>query len=134
MEMIGSVLAGLMVMLGVNADPSLIVSARYDTEFGPLMLERHPVTDDVGGYYEQYEGLITGRSDGKGRISAYWVQEKSDRQCATERMGSRHWGRVEWSTQPNGALSGQWGYCNDTLGDKHTWNGTHLDGTLFPGR
>ncbi len=134
MEMTGSILAGLMAMLGLAGDPSLIVSARYDTDFGPLVLERHPVTGDVGGYYEKYEGMITGRSDGARAITAVWVQEKSDHRCATKRLGSHHWGRVEWSVRTNGTLSGQWGYCNEALTAARAWNGTHRTGSLFPAR
>lgn len=134
MEMTGSVLAGLMAMLGLAADPALIVSARYDTDFGPLVLERHPVTGDVGGYYENYNGLITGHSNSTGAITAHWVQDQSDRACATERLGSLHWGRVEWSVQANGTLSGRWSYCDEALTAARAWNGTHRTGTLFPVR
>jgi hypothetical protein len=45
-------------------------------------------------------------------LIGYWSELKSDRECTTERLGSRHWGRIRW-TFSDGAFTGTYGYCED---------------------
>jgi hypothetical protein len=106
-----------MAALGVRAAET----RQWTSDFGPLTLTFGD-NGSLTGNYTQYSGVINGNWSG-GTLNAYWIQPRSDRQCAQPRGNSYFWGTVRWTLQPNGGLAGAWAYCDQAAGTGGKWNG-----------
>ena len=81
---------------------------------GPLHV-RHLGDRFYRGSYSQSENgrMFLVAKDG-GVISGRWVENRSDRDCGTAYMGSRHWGGVQLKISEDGkSYRGSWGYCDN---------------------
>lgn len=78
----------------------------------------------VNGTYSQDKGRLSG-TVADGRLVGYWAEESSAVRCATERLGSFHWGRIEWALSAEGdGFEGGWSYCDEPVSG--SWRGTRL--------
>jgi hypothetical protein len=94
------------------------VAGTWDTGEGLLTLTQDGAA--VSGTYTHDEGRIEGTLSGN-VLDGYWGEKDSDRDCGSERLGTRHWGRIHWTFAGDG-FAGQWGYCEDE--PTQSWNGT----------
>lgn len=51
--------------------------------------------NDVAGEYGDGDGKITGVFSQPDEFNGYWFQRSSSQACATEKDGSRYWGRIQ---------------------------------------
>ena len=78
----------------------------------------------VSGTYSQDNGRLSGEVVG-GRLAGYWAEDGSSARCATERMGSFYWGRIDWALSGDGnGFEGGWSYCDQPVSG--SWRGTRL--------
>ena len=68
-----------------------------------------------GSYSQSENGRMFLISKEKGVITGRWIENKSDKDCGTAYMGSRHWGGVLLKIGEDGkSYRGSWGYCDDS--------------------
>lgn len=74
----------------------------------------------VGTYNNEKEdakiinGAITHNLDKHTMIvNAFWVENKSNKECATLKDGSKYWGQLRLEFTSASAFVGRWGYCDD---------------------
>jgi hypothetical protein len=102
-------------------DAPLDVGASWQTTFGQVTLEQDGTT--VRGTYDPgQQGRLAGTFEGK-VLKGYWSEMESIRECATERLGTRYWGRIRW-TFSDGAFTGTYGYCEEE--PTSSWTGTRV--------
>ncbi len=95
---------------------------RWTTSEGEMDLAQAGTS--VSGTYSQDNGRLSGKVEGV-HLVGYWAEESSAARCATERMGSFYWGRIDWTLSADGSgFEGGWSYCDQPVsGD---WRGTRL--------
>lgn len=94
------------------------VAGTYDSSEGVITLQQSG--DRITARYPNDNGEITGMLFDT-TLEGFWIEDHSDRRCATAKNGRYHWGRVAFEFSDNG-FSGKWGYCNDQ--PSRPWNGT----------
>lgn len=95
---------------------------RWTTSEGEMDLVQSG--SSVNGTYSQDNGRLSGEVVG-GRLAGYWAEDGSNTRCATERMGSFYWGRIEWTLSAAGdGFEGGWSYCDQPVSG--SWRGTRL--------
>jgi len=65
------------------------------------------------GFYNQadYGRLLLQRNGYD--VTGYWIENSSNHPCASERDGSRYWGRIKWKFDGGfNTFSGTWSYCD----------------------
>lgn len=79
---------------------------------------------EVTGTYSQDNGRIEGTVRGR-HFSGYWGEDGSAETCGSTRLGTRHWGRIEWDLAADGnSFDGKWSYCDKEVGSP--WTGTRI--------
>lgn len=71
-------------------------------------------TSTYRGSYEGDNGRMAGVLTGN-VFEGHWAENGSLQACATEKLGSYHWGRIRL-VFTSGRFSGQWSYCDGELG------------------
>ncbi len=95
-------------------------SGAWSTSEGDMSLAQSSA-GQVSGTYSQDNGRISGQVSG-GRLTGWWGENGSAQDCGTERMGTRFWGRIDWTLTPDGRrFEGKWSYCNAEPGG--AWTG-----------
>lgn len=108
---------------GDEAEPAAHGAGSFDgawaTSEGDMSLVQSG--SSVTGTYSVDNGRITGEVAG-GRLAGYWAEDSSGARCATEKLGSYYWGRIEWTLSSDGtAFAGAWSYCDDPVSS--AWTG-----------
>ncbi len=124
------------ILLLTAAAPSLTtahnasVTSSWNTDFGGLSLT---VGSDykVKGHYHHNKGRISGKIDGNGRITAYWMQSTAGVRCNRQINGSYYWGVVVWDVMRGGNMQGSWSYCDQPRGSGGYW-AANLQAGLSP--
>ncbi len=98
------------------------VAGNYSSTEGNLTL--HQNSDRVHGNYSKDNGELTGLMFGN-IFEGFWIEDGSDRRCATPKNSRYHWGRVTFEFNQNGFV-GRWGYCDDK--PSRSWSGSSLSG------
>ncbi|CAG0994538.1 MAG: hypothetical protein F9K19_23855 [Rhizobiaceae bacterium] len=96
----------------------LDLNGGWNTDYGAVILWQDGATV-TGTYMPDENGKIEAALDGNG-LTGFWSETRSDKECATERLGSRYWGRIRWTFSPR-AFEGTYGYCDDK--PALPWNG-----------
>ena len=65
------------------------------------------------------------------KLSGFWVQEVSQKRCASMKLGSYYWGRLQFDYDFLDSFVGKWSYCADPL--SKTWNGRKIIPQGFEG-
>ncbi len=87
------------------------LSGTWKTTTGSMTLRQ--TGDQVVGRYESPTGAFHGVRHGD-VVSGVWTQASANRDCGTERGGSRFWGGFVWRVRPDGRrFAGSWAYCDD---------------------
>lgn len=93
------------------------------TKFGELTLVEH-ANGKITGNYNDWEGKITGTLYGL-KLHGYWIEDKPDVPCATERDGSKYWGRLIFRFDEDVTnFTGRWGYCETAI--ESEWSGKRI--------
>jgi len=93
----------------------------WDSSEGPMGLLDADEGKFFGFYNQEDHGrLLLQRNESD--VTGYWVENNSRQQCASERDGSRYWGRIKWKFDDKfSSFSGSWSYCDaDPSGSKWT--------------
>jgi Ca-activated chloride channel family protein len=99
------------------------ISGIWETSEGKATLKQSGKT--VRGTYEQDHGVIVGEMTYPRRFEGYWIEDRSDKKCATPREGRYYWGRVIWNFDKERCrFSGEWSYCDET--PRYSWRGKFL--------
>ena len=98
------------------------VTGTYSSTEGAVTL--HQSGDRVTGSYTNDNGELTGLMFGN-IFEGFWIEDGSDRRCATPKNGRYHWGRATLTFDSNG-FSGVWGHCNDA--PSRPWSGSRTSG------
>lgn len=77
---------------------------------------------NVLGNYNQDNGAIEGSISGN-VLTGYWIEDSSNRRCATPRNGRYYWGRIRFVFNGS-SFEGFWGYCDDVPAS--TWTGNRI--------
>ncbi|MDD2500581.1 MAG: hypothetical protein PHN92_07160 [Geobacter sp.] len=116
----------LLILLAVLLIPGISqafnVSGSYSSTEGAVTL--HQSEDRVTGSYTNDNGELTGLMFNN-IFEGFWIEDGSDRRCATPKNGRYHWGRVTLSFDGNG-FSGVWGHCDDK--PARSWTGSRSSG------
>lgn len=97
----------------------------WDTSEGQMTLEwADHVT--ISGTYDQDGGRIQGNVEGNlQELNGYWIENGSSQRCETEKQGSFHWGRVQFTlNEDDSEFDGQWSYCE--ADPDSSWTGKRL--------
>lgn len=84
---------------------------------------------ELTGTYAR-DGQIAGTVTGE-HFSGYWAEAGSAEPCASDKLGSKYWGRLEWDLAPGGkSFAGQWSYCDKDVGGH--WTGLRVGDDVPP--
>jgi hypothetical protein len=87
------------------------VAGLWTTSFGDMALT------ETGGTVEGLYGDDHGRIEGTladGHVIGLWAETDSDEECAEEKLGTRHWGRIDFFVT-NARFTGTWSYCDGDM-------------------
>ncbi len=77
----------------------------------------------IGFYNQEDHGRLLLQRKGDD-MTGYWVENSSHQQCASERDGSRYWGRIKWKFDRGfNTFSGTWSYCDADPAAGNGWHG-----------
>ena len=115
----------------VNASEPELALGLWATDFGRMtIVSSRGDTGMKGTYYTkktgQLYGLIKATMNGK-TMSGYWIQEFSQKKCATKMWGTYYWGKLIFIYNSEVTFTGKWGYCNELVDSN--WDGVYI-GTL----
>jgi len=99
--------------------PPADFSGGWDTDWGLMSIDQ---TDThLQGSFTRNHGRMT--AEVKGNVAeGYWSESTGGTRCATMKLGSPYWGRLELIAQPGGrAFVAHWSFCDGPPG-------TELDG------
>ncbi len=98
------------------------ISGNYSSSEGAVTLQQNG--DRISGRYTNDNGELTGLMFGN-IFEGFWIEDGSDRRCATPKNGRYHWGRATLTFDSNG-FSGVWGHCDDK--PTRSWTGSRSNG------
>ncbi len=99
-------------------------SGAWSSSEGALVLSQSGA--EVSGTYSQDNGRISGEVI-DGHLIGYWGEDSSGQQCATERLETYFWGRIDWTLSADGQhFEGAWSYCDATPAG--SWSGERSGG------
>jgi len=122
MKATGYVWAVLLLVLLPNFASALDVSGSYSSTEGAVSLQQNG--DRIIGRYTNDNGELTGLMFGA-IFEGFWIEDNSDRRCATPKNGRYHWGRATLTFDGSG-FKGAWGHCDDK--PARSWNGSRSYG------
>lgn len=107
-----------------DVQPTQIIGI-WDSSEGLMQL--HTSGAQVAGQYGDGDGKITGSFSQPDEFNGYWIQRNSSQACASEKDGSRYWGRIQlrFESADQDIFSGYWSYC-DADPTKAGWDGSRL--------
>jgi hypothetical protein len=121
-----AVLVQFWISASIGQEGTAPYGASYSTNWGNVTFQRQGAP--LIGTYPTDDGRIVGTLRDQ-VLSGYWTESSSSRECASDRDGTRYWGRLELRFNVDHSFfSGPWGYC-DGMSDG-TWSGTLTDPTL----
>lgn len=103
------------------------LEAGFSTSYGPVYLTFDQDSGDLFGSYPDYAGALNGAVNAEGQLDMIWSQRDTEQKCETSLRGSWYWGRVLWTLDAQGNLSGGWSYCDAPAGTHGQWTG-HIQG------
>jgi len=95
----------------------------WDSSEGAMGLLDAGAGKYIGFYNQKDHGrlLLQRKADD---VTGYWVENSSHQQCASERDGSRYWGRIKWKFNSGfNVFSGTWSYCDADPAAGKDWHG-----------
>ena len=115
----------------VNASEPELALGLWATDFGRMtIVSSRGDTGMKGTYYTkktgQLYGSIKATMNGK-TMTGYWIQEFSQKKCATKMWGTYYWGKLIFIYNSEVTFTGKWGYCNELVDSN--WDGVYI-GTL----
>ncbi len=122
MKLINHLLIAYILMLAPSISQAFDLSGTYSSSEGVITFQQNG--DRVVGRYTNDNGELTGLMFGN-IFEGFWIEDGSDRRCATPKNGRYHWGRATF-TFNNKGFSGIWGYCDDK--PSRSWGGTRSYG------
>jgi hypothetical protein len=84
--------------------------ATSDDTFNTMHLKQDG--DHVTGPYDFREGRAEGTVKDS-TLDGVWAQSGSSQECASQKLGSSFWGRLQLHHEADGSLKGVWGYCDE---------------------
>ncbi len=107
-----------------DVQPTQIIGI-WDSSEG--LMELRMSGNEVSGGYGDGDGQLTGAFSQPDEFNGYWVQPGSSQACATDREGSRYWGRIQlrFDSADRNVFSGYWSYC-DAEPTTAGWDGSRL--------
>ncbi|MEQ8514157.1 MAG: hypothetical protein RIC38_00995 [Chromatocurvus sp.] len=77
------------------------------------------------GSYTSDGGRLVGEFTSDTEFEGFWVENNSRRACASEKVGSDHWGpvKIEFESAERDAFVSQWRYCGED-----EWRGAWMEG------
>lgn len=97
--------------------PPIYSTSVWNTSWGQMQGERK--NDEFKAKYADDNGRIEGKVIGN-KLNGYWGEDGSNVRCATQKMGTYFWGRMDIVFTEKG-FSAKWGYCDDNPGSE--WGG-----------
>jgi hypothetical protein len=95
-------------------------SGDWTTTFGAMHV--HQDGARVSARYETNAGHISGEVDGR-TLSGIWTEDSNGPVCREMRLGTHHWGRLQFRISRDGTtFAGHWGYCDQAMDSD--WTGT----------
>lgn len=120
---------GLLALSGADASLAQNLEGVWKTSYGYMTLDQRG--DQVVGTYDSDGGKVEGRVH-FGQFIGYWAEKSSAQKCGEVRLGTVHWGRLEWRMSDDGnSFKGLWSYCEaEPTG---VWDGARESGPSGPG-
>lgn len=95
----------------------------WNSNFGPVYLAQ--VDYNVIGSYTDFDGTLVLAEEREGSMNGIWLQPQSEVTCATERHGTRHWGRVAFALNRDASsFDGTWAFCDGPHDSANSWVGS----------
>ena len=115
----------------ISTSESELALGRWATDFGKMtIVSSRGDTGMKGTYYTKKTGQLYGsiKANMNGNtMTGYWIQEISQKKCATKKWGTHYWGRLIFVYNSEVTFTGKWGYCNELV--DRNWDGEYI-GTL----
>lgn len=99
--------------------PAFSIAGTWSTRYGEMHLKQSGAA--VAGTYEGGSSFVAGALV-KRLLEGVWYKPRSARACATEREGTRFWGRIRFTFVSDTRFEGVWGYCEEE--PTQSWTGT----------
>jgi hypothetical protein len=127
---VGLILSALLIATGsakaplseTEAATAAEISGKYASNYASLTL----TIDDLGHFEGLFERQnVFGQLQGEfidRQIVGHWVADSGDHPCASEKLGSRYWGRVVLDFASENAFEGSFGYCGEA--PSQPWSGS----------
>ncbi len=111
--------------VAVRPSTSRSIGGKWKTDGEDERISFPNVSDgSVVGSYTPNEGRIVGRLK-NGHLTGIWVERFSRESCKTEKEGSKYWGKLAFTFNPDVTkFSGSWGYCDDA--PSISWSGRKI--------
>ncbi len=122
MKPINHLLIICLLVLLPAASQAFDVSGTYSSSEGAITLQQNG--DRVVGRYTNDNGELTGLMFGN-IFEGFWIEDSSERRCATPKNGRYHWGRATFTFDGKG-FNGGWGHCDEK--PIRFWTGTRSYG------